>query len=90
MMQRRRAAHGGRSSTYDAAHLGPRGIGSSRGLGRVAETLLKRGERDEARPLAERALTQRRAAIAQTPDDPRPSCYLPYYEGLHRRAGETP
>jgi len=59
-------------------------------LGRVADTLLKLGQKAEARPLAERALAQRRAAIARMPDDPRLSSGLPYYEDLLRRAGGTP
>ncbi len=59
-------------------------------VGRVAETLLKLGETAEARPLAERALAQRRDAIARMPDDPRLARGLPYYEDLLRRAGGTP
>ncbi len=59
-------------------------------LGRVAETLLKLGQTAEARPLAERALAQRRDAIARMPDDPRLSSGLPYYQDLLRRTGGKP
>ncbi|HEY1931509.1 MAG TPA: tetratricopeptide repeat protein [Acetobacteraceae bacterium] len=59
-------------------------------LGRVADTLLKLGRPAEARPLAERALAQRRAAIARMPNDPQLTSGLPYYEDLLRRAGGTP
>ncbi len=59
-------------------------------LGRVADTLIEQRNITEARPLAERALTQVRAAIARFPDDPRIARDLPYYESLLLRAGGTP
>jgi tetratricopeptide (TPR) repeat protein len=59
-------------------------------LGRVAVTLLEQGQQAEARPLAERALTELRSAIARTPDDPRLTRDLPYYQDLLRYAGGTP
>jgi tetratricopeptide (TPR) repeat protein len=59
-------------------------------LGRVAEILLKLGQKVEARTLAERALAQRRSAIALMPDDSRLTGGLPYYEELLRRAGGAP
>ena len=46
-------------------------------LGRVAEILLKQVARGEARPLAERALSQRQSAIARMPNDPRLTSGLP-------------
>ena len=62
----------------------------SMGLGRVAKTLLKQGKRDEARPIAARALAQIRATIARFPNDPRIALGLSYYEGLLRRTGGKP
>jgi hypothetical protein len=59
-------------------------------LALVADTLLKMGRQAEARPLAERALSGLRTAIARFPNDPRLSRDLPYYENLLRRAGGTP
>jgi tetratricopeptide (TPR) repeat protein len=59
-------------------------------LGRVAEALLKLDQKAEALSVAERALAQRRSAIARMPDDPRLAGGLPNYEGLLRRAGGTP
>jgi hypothetical protein len=44
----------------------------------------------EARPLAERALFQRRSAISRMPGDPRLIRDLPYYQDLLHRAGGTP
>jgi tetratricopeptide (TPR) repeat protein len=59
-------------------------------LGRVADILIQEQKSKEARPLAERALTLVRAAIARFSDDPRLARDLPYYENLLRRAGGDP
>jgi tetratricopeptide (TPR) repeat protein len=59
-------------------------------LGRVADILIQEQKSNEARPLAERALTLVRAAIGRAPDDPRLARDLPYYENLVRRAGGDP
>jgi hypothetical protein len=59
-------------------------------LGRLADVLTRQRKFSEAGPVAERALTQVRAATARFPDDPRIARDLPYYEALVRSAGGTP